>query len=355
MGTLTVKVPRIITVKGRYYWRPTPAVKKLGFHNEALGTDLGKAIERAKFLNAEVDAEVGRAPKQEASPRQGTVADLIRIYRRGERYKNLAPKTSREYDYILNRIEKTAGHVPVHTITRKGLMRTYSKLREAGKLRTANATMQMWAILLKTAYNEGWTDAYIAERMELSGTESRERVWTAEEVEIFCAKAVEVGRSSMALAVRLAYDLGQRQGDILRLAWGQYERGGFTITQRKTKTKIAVPIGSQALRIHLDATTDKQDSLVIVVSEVTKRPYKPDYFRHEFQRIRGLAELPGDLQFRDLRRTAATEMGRTGATDDEIRAVTGHKTRNVVARYVRPDATMAASAQAKRNKPRSDV
>ena len=71
---------------------------------------------------------------------------------------------------------------------------------------------------------------------------------------------------------------------------------------------------------------------------------------HEFARIRALAELPAELQFRDLRRTAATELGTAGATDDEIRAVTGHRSRNVVAVYVRPDDRMAKAVQRKRDR-----
>lgn len=34
-----------------------------------------------------------------------------------------------------------------------------------------------------------------------------------------CAAAIEAGRESLALAVRLALDIGQRQGDILALKW----------------------------------------------------------------------------------------------------------------------------------------
>lgn len=56
--------------------------------------------------------------------------------------------------------------------------------------------------------------------------------------------------------------------------------------------------------------------------EATGRPYQKFHFGHEFARIRALAQLPAELQFRDLRRTAATELGAAGATDDEIRAVT---------------------------------
>lgn len=91
----------------------------------------------------------------------------------------------------------------------------------------------------------------------------------------------------------------------------------------------------------------KRDAVQVIVSEAD-RPYQKFHFGHEFARIRALAQLPAELQFRDLRRTAATELGATRATDDEIRAVTGHRSRGVVAVYVCPDDWMASTAQKKR-------
>ena len=84
------------------------------------------------------------------------------------------------------------------------------------------------------------------------------------------------------------------------------------------------------------------------MSEATKRPYSKHFLSHEVARIRALAGLPTDLQFRDLRRTAATDMGKHGATDDELRGVTGHRSRGVVAVYVQPTGEAAARAQRKR-------
>jgi hypothetical protein len=95
-------------------------------------------------------------------------------------------------------------------------------------------------------------------------------------------------------------------------------------------------------RERLDAAD--RTSKHVVVSAATKRPYKMVHFRHEFAQLHAAAELPTDLQVRDLRRTAATELGAARATDDEIRAVTGHTSRGIVAVYVRPNDRMARSA-----------
>ena len=39
-----VKVRRLRCIAGRYFWRPTPAIRRLGFANEALGSDLGHSM-----------------------------------------------------------------------------------------------------------------------------------------------------------------------------------------------------------------------------------------------------------------------------------------------------------------------
>ncbi|WP_081505892.1 tyrosine-type recombinase/integrase [Azospirillum lipoferum] len=150
----------------------------------------------------------------------------------------------------------------------------------------------------------------------------------------------------MALAVRLALDIGQRQGDILALKWSDYDGTAFSLVQGKTKHALRVPVtpAMQALLGKL-----KRDAVQVIVSEATGRPYQKFHFGHEFARIRALAQLPAELQFRDLRRTAATELGTAGATDDEIRSVTGHRSRGVVAVYVRPDDRMAACRADKEN------
>jgi integrase len=86
------------------------------------------------------------------------------------------------------------------------------------------------------------------------------------------------------------------------------------------------------------------------VSENTGRPCREACFQHTFAEIRTAAGLSDDLRYRDLRRTFATALGAAGCTDDEIRSLTGHKTRSVVAVYVRPDDRFAKGSTDKLEK-----
>jgi integrase len=353
MGRVELNVPRMKRVAGRWYWRTTAAVKALGFCDEALGDDADKAIARARDLNAQVESERARRAGLPPSIIPGSVAALIGKYEASPQFAKLAPKTKQDYRLLLRRIEKVAASKIVSTITRAWLVTGYEVVQTKSGLATANAMMRVWRILLGHACDRGMIDVSPADGMRLTGVAARTQIWTPEQVEAFCAAAAAEKRESLALAVRLALDIGQRQGDILALTWNDYDGAAFTIVQNKTKHALRVPVMPD-MQARLAAM--KRQAVQIIVSEATGRPYQPFHFGHEFSRIRAIAKLPSDLQFRDLRRTAATELGAAGATDDEIRSVTGHRSRGVVAVYVRPDERMATAAQNKRQtgrKPRS--
>jgi len=345
LGKIRVNEPRLRMIAGRYFWRPTAAVKKLGFANQALGADPVVALNEARRLNNAVREALAGA----ATPSivKNSISDVIAKYRASAKFTlKLAPKTRKEYGKILDKIEDEFGRDPVSFVDRVGLVRIYDDLQPRG-LSMANATMRVWSIILGFAYNRGLRPDNPALKMGLIAPNSRVRVWSADEMKAFCDAAVKAGRASMSLAVRLAWDLVQREGDILDLTWGDWTGDGFKVTQNKTGKRLSLPI-HRALASEMRKLRQAPATHVLI-SEATGQPYKEDHFRHEFARIRELAGLPADLQFRDLRRTGATDLGAHGATDDQIRSVTGHANRGSVAVYVQADDMMARSAQLKRH------
>ncbi|HYN37705.1 MAG TPA: tyrosine-type recombinase/integrase, partial [Rhodospirillales bacterium] len=217
------------------------------------------------------------------------------------------------------------------------------------------------------------------------------------------AAARAAGRPSLQLAVLLGACLGQRQGDILRMTWQQYDGQQVTLRQGKTGILIAVPVmsdlktlldeallksrkqvigqldqarppttsrtsggvtvavrGKRAfLRMPIadasapvDASLERVDTRMavkasrILVSETTSQPYKVDHFRHEFRRIANVAGLP-DLQFLDLRRSAVVRLAEAGCTVPQIAAITGHqldRTLRILETYLPRNSEMARAA-----------
>jgi hypothetical protein len=374
-----------------YYWQPKRDLRQAGFKSVPLGRDLGKAIVKAKSLNEEVkvwrsggDPDPGLPPKV-----KGTIPYLIDLYQDSEDYRDKAPKTRTGYDRCLEILRKwsaRAGHPQIATITRRGLRELHKSLRWPNgepcghpegcpldkvcrtrgstcpmeQLPNANAVMRVTSILLGIALDEGLVTVNFAKGLKLPGAEGREQVWPDDAIEAFCATAIAMGRRSIALAVRMGADFGQREGDILRMHRGQRREDVMRIrpqkTRRRTNRVIEVPILPELAQM-LDETP--KEATVYIISEETGGPYKPDNFRHLFAEIRARAGIDqiarehgieGGLLYMDLRRTAIVHLGRAGSSVPEIAAVTGHsitRTAAILEVYLPRDSNMAAAAIAK--------
>jgi integrase len=341
MGQVRVSVSRLRLVSGRYFWRPVPALRKLGFENEALGADPTKAIERATALNARVERELkGLRPE----PLEGTLAALCRLYQNDEAYEGLKLNTKRQYLGIMAAIEKTAGDIKVASITRKDLKQTYRGLLSRG-MAMAAAHMRVWRILLGFAVDEGWISINPATRLKVRNAPARTQIWKRSEVESFCAFCRSEGAASVALAVWLAYDIGQRQMDVLRLRWTDWDGDSIALTQMKTGERVRVPVSPETALLLKDVP---RSSTCIVTDERHGKPYGEHVFRQRFKKLRAKGPTGTHLTFHDLRRTALTEAGSSGSTDAEIMALSGHRDRKSVSVYVRPTSDQAQRAQDKR-------
>ena len=104
--------------------------------------------------------------------------------------------------------------------------------------------------------------------------------------------------------------LRQGASSVLKLTWGHFDGSGFVLSQNKTGQRVYAALMPDMAAELAAMKGGKEEH--IIVSETTGLPYKADHFRHEFARIRDLSGIPTTLQFRDLRRTAATEMGEAG-------------------------------------------
>ncbi len=67
------------------------------------------------------------------------------------------------------------------------------------------------------------------------------------------------------------------------------------------------------------------------MTSVTGQPFKTDHFKHQFKAAIRKGGLPDDLVFHGLRKTAAVRLAEAGCTTEQIKAITGHKTDDMVA------------------------
>ncbi|MBF0393187.1 MAG: tyrosine-type recombinase/integrase [Alphaproteobacteria bacterium] len=204
--------------------------------------------------------------------------------------------------------------------------------------RSANYTIAVLRRVLGWAVDHGLMAVNPASRPRQLRTNARDEVWSPEAEVRFLDEATPPMRLAFLLAVYTA----QRQGDILRMAWTQYDGASIRLRQSKTGRLVKVPC-HPTLRAVLDAT--KRAAVTILATE-SGRAFKEDHFRHQWREVTKAAGLDG-LQFRDLRRTAMVRLAEAGATDIEIAAVSGHEietTRRILETYVPRTTAMAEAA-----------
>ena len=326
------------------YWSPTKKLQATGFLTRRLDDDLATAVRQAEAFNADLDEWYRGERPAGARTAPDSLNALDDLFQRDDRFLCMKPRTKRDYLYNIKAALAWADGIPARQITAKAVRTWYRAERETLGLATSRNRFAALRLLLGFGKVEGWLMDNPALGLRVKAPPSRHRVWTIAERDTFCAASLDAGRQSMALAVMLGWCLGQRPADLRTLPWSAYDGRAVRLSQAKTDQQVWVPVLPEP-RTLLDRTP--RTSTQIVVSENTGRPYQESDFQHTFADIREAAGLSDDLQYRDLRRTLATALGAAGCTDDQIRAVTGHRTREVVAVYVRPDDTFAKGAMRK--------
>jgi hypothetical protein len=171
----------------------------------------------------------------------GTLPWLTKLYRSTELFEDLAPKTQRSYEQGLALLEawsKDRGHPPIAGLQTRHVREMLRTIERPAMRHLAYRTLRL---LLSFAVAEGSLERNPAKGLRIKGSRPREVYWMPEQQKTFKDAARAAGRPSMALATDIGAELGQREGDTIRLSWPQYDGGNFTLRQAKTKRLISVP------------------------------------------------------------------------------------------------------------------
>lgn len=151
-----------------------------------------------------------------------------------------------------------------------------------------------------------------------------EHVWTADDKAQLLAKAPV----HLHLALMLALWTGQRQGDLLKLAWSNYDGKAIRLRQSKTGTRVVVPVG-EPLRVALDAERARKRGTVVLLT-LDGTPWSEGGFCASWRKACIKLGIAG-ITFHDLRGTAITRLAIAGCTVPEIASLTGHSLKDVEA------------------------
>lgn len=203
---------------------------------------------------------------------------------------------------------------------------------------TCNRKLALLRHILRLAWKEGLIEKLPAVELFPEDNE-RDRVLTDEEF----ARLYDTAGPTLKPILLTAWETGMRRGEIVLLTWPQVNLKDNVITldsqDTKTGRRRLIPISQRLqgafleLRQARGKVTDISQRLFL--SERGKPFAKPGAIRDAFENAVERAGLE-DVHFHDLRRSFATRKVTEGWDRDFVKAITGHTTDKVFARYNKP-------------------
>jgi hypothetical protein len=376
----------------RYFWQPPTRVLQTTklFECRALGRDLAIATERAEIFNRTLDYWrvhgylPGEGPKpKDRPPRPGSIDDMFATYKahapsRKGSFEQLTPPTKKMYGYLMERFAnyelkdgRRVGQVSARDMDPPTVDRLYEALLhdKNGKerRRTTNHVMSVC--------RRAWNVAHRAkpqlfpkdnpfEKMGLDLSSEETVPATYAELLAFEAKAVEMGYPEVAFAARAAWDLLQRPTEVReRFAWSHYRPPdhpnaifvGFTKTNAPVWKPLEDDQGLFYPELESLLKLTPRRAPLVCVHEVIQgnqkptgifKPYAGRLFSERVRRVADAAQLPKHITLAAFRHGGLTELGDAGLPDTMAQALSRHRQRTTLDRYIhRTDAQLISATR----------
>ena len=294
-------------------------------------------------------AAYNAAIARKVMPTAGVLLSLLnRFQESGEFLHRISERTRRDYVKQIKRIERAFADFPIKALADREARAVFLEWRDdlaRTSLRQADYAYGTLARILSWALKRGLIDANpCAEGGKLHHGTRVDRVWPDAKI----ARFLDVASPQMRLAMMLAVNTGQRQGDLRRLPWSAYDGTDIKVRRRKTGAYVSVPV-SDELKAALDVAPRASP---IMLASTDGKPWSESGFQSAWGKATARAGIEG-LTFHDLRGTAVVWLARAGCNVVEIYSITGHKPGDVqailTAHYLPQDGEVARNAIAKLN------
>ncbi|WP_075216040.1 site-specific integrase [Mongoliimonas terrestris] len=289
---------------------------------------------KAKPWTPEFMAEYQACLDKEAAPRievgksrskPGTVSALIAAYLASPEFTGLAKTSQTTYRGIIERFRVEHGEKRVALIQRQHIKAIIGK--KAATPAAANNLLDRIKVLMAFAVDLDMrkdNPAHGLRGFRLAGDGFH--TWTEEEIARFEERHALGSKARLAFALLLY--TGQRRSDVVNMGRQHVADGRIAVRQQKTDARLQI-------RIHpeLQAAMGAMPStnLTFLVTELGK-PFSPAGFGNWFRERCNEAGLP-HCSAHGLRKAASRRLAEAGCTNQQIKAITGHKTDKEVARY----------------------
>jgi len=261
------------------------------------------------------------------SLKAGTVADLIHRYFHSPNFVGLAISTKNTYRNQLMKFAESYGDNPVHQIKRKHISAIIGGM--ADRPGAANSLLARLKLLLSFAVDIEMIPINPIEKLKGIKTKSKGfHSWSDAEIAAFLKTHKSGSRERLAFSLLLY--TGQRRSDVVKMGWQDTGKGTILVAQQKTDERLELPILAALAE---ELTILPLDAPAFILTSQGK-PFSSAGFGNWFREVCDKANLP-HCSAHGLRKAAARRLAEAGCTNQQIKAVTGHRTEAEVARYTR--------------------
>lgn len=357
-----------------WYWSPTTRDRKKGcpLPPTPLGSDFGVAMQRARELSEALhDWRLGKQPG--ALPANLSTLDwLFGVYRAHRTFTRLSPHTRRTYDRAMARFGdyklkngRRLGTYQLYRLDPQTVDLIYDKWFQAGLRRDAALAVDVcrraWKVARRCQPHDV-PDLNPFEGIEVDRTSKETTPATHAQLTAFCEKAEELGLADMAFAAMVCWELLQRPEDVFsRLSWSHWrpaERPGEVLilhnknrsgewTTEWTPLEAPDPETGETVAFYPRLESYAQcltcrGTLMLMRPKTRGRqkpgnlftPYPRRYREKLFRKIADAAGLPKEIGMASMRHGGLTELGDAALPDTYIKALSRHKQRTTLDRYV---------------------
>jgi integrase len=283
------------------------------------------------------------------------MADLLDYYLDSHAFLKLSRPAQKDYESCTKVIRASLGSVRLRDITVPKAEGAYEEWLKRGTYR-ANKIAAIMSIILNKAIGMGLRILNPVPHMDRETNPERKVLWEPDQVYAFLDTAYsDIKWRSIGLIVQMAYEWGQRIGDMRLLTWDciDLDKKRCDITQSKRGAEVHLPISDPLMHVlkqqHDTFSFQPYVAPQIKPSDGAYKPYRKDNLFSYVNDIKQAAGLPDELTAMDMRRSAITEMVEAGVDITQIKQVSGHSNINSLTPYIKHTYTGASEALAQRS------
>ena len=283
-----------------------------------------------------------------------SVRDVVVEYWGSDAFRKLGSASQKDYYDCLRVINDDVGSMSMKRLSVSLMQQCYIVWLKRGIYR-ANKIAAIMSILINWAKKNGISIENPMPLLEKTPNPQRTVMWEPEQVNKFLTTAYSEWKwRSIGLIVQMAYEWGQRVGDMRMLTWAaiNFDKKRCDLVQSKRGAEGHLPISDTLMHV-LKQQHETFGFQVLVTPQVqpsdgSYKPYTKEMLHVYVNAVLEAAELPSYLTAMDMRRTAITEMVEAGVDITQIKQVSGHTNINSLTPYIKHTYTGASEALAQR-------